>query len=200
MYAEHVPKINAAMRESVTGFKRGLYFVIASIRQPVTLVPKQVEEIERYGTSAPCIFGHKVDAIAYIETHAAELFDVVTRENCPRAAILALTAIPGLGVVKAAFVCQMLGFDVACLDTRNIKREGRNPREFRSDGGKSKTGKAWLRKIDAYVSETEGRAEFYWNAWCNDVARVYKMTAEEISELHLSVFKPLEFTLEETFA
>ena len=54
MYAEHVPVINAAMRADVAGFKRGLYFVIASIRQPVTLVPEQVEEIEKHGTGAAC--------------------------------------------------------------------------------------------------------------------------------------------------
>lgn len=202
MYADHVPQINAAMRRDVQGFKRGLWFVIASIRQPVTNVPEQVAEIERYGVSAPCLFGHKVDAIAYIEEHGAALFDVVTRENDTRRAIAALCEVPGLGIVKSAFVCQMLGHDVACLDSRNNKREGRNPRAFETRGAKSgrKGGRAFTALIARYVAETEGRAQYYWDAWCEQIAGVYKLTAQEVSELHLAVCTPTQFDLEETFA
>lgn len=200
MYAEHAPKIAEHMRASVDGFKRGMFFVIASIRQPITAVPDQVAEIEEHGTSAPCLFSHKVDAIAYIETHAAALLSDVLAARNECEAIAKLTRIPGLGIVKAAFALQLMGFDVACLDARNIKREGRNPRAYRSDGGKSKDGLAWRRKIARYVAETRGRAAYYWDAWCHDVATVYEMTAEEISALHLTtIVRTRQYTLDETF-
>ena len=200
MYADHVPLINAHMRASVEGFTRGVMFAVCSIRQPVTLVPEQLDELDAYGMSAPALFGHKLDAYEYILDNAASLWRDVCAARDPVAAIERLCEVPGLGIVKAAFICQFLGFDVACLDTRNIKREGRNPRAYRSDGEERKKTKAFKKKIARYVGETQGNAEHYWNAWCEDVARVYKKSAEEISELHLAVCKRRQYDLEETFA
>lgn len=199
MYAEHVPLINAHMRASVEGFKRGVMFAVCSIRQPITVVPDQLAEVQEHGASAPGLFGHKIDAFAYLEEHAEELWLDVCALTDPAAAIERLCDMPGLGIVKAAFICQFLGFDVACLDTRNIKREGRNPRAYRSDGNAKKSGPAWKRKIARYVAETSGKAQFYWDAWCEDVAAVYDMTAQEISELHLAVLKARQYDLAETF-
>lgn len=39
----------------------------------------------------------------------------------------------------------------------------------------------------AYVRETYGRAEEYWDAWCTDVAQTYGLTPEAVSELHLAI-------------
>lgn len=199
MYATHVPAINACMRGSVDGFKRGVMFAVCSIRQPITLVPEQLAEVLQHGASAPGLFGHKLQAFDYLEDNAASLWRDVCATSDPCEAIARLCDVPGLGIVKAAFICQFLGFDVACLDTRNIKREGRNPRAYRSDGPARKATKAFQRKIARYVAETAGKAEFYWNAWCEDVARVYKMSALEISELHLAILTPRQYDLEETF-
>jgi hypothetical protein len=98
-----------------------------------------------------------------------------------------LCRVPGLGIVKAGFALQLMGYDVACLDTRNIKREGRNPRAFRSDGEARKAGPAFKKKIARYLSEVEGRAQEYWDAWCQDVASDIGITAAEVSGLHLAI-------------
>jgi hypothetical protein len=198
MYAEHVPLISAHMRASPEGFVRGVMFAICSIRQPVTIVPDQLDELEQGDTS--CLFGHKRDAYAYLAEHSVALWRDVCALSDPCAAIGRLCDVPGLGVVKAAFVCQLLGLNVACLDARNIKREKRNPRAYRSDGEARKRTPAFKRKVARYVAETSGRAEYYWNAWCEDVAATYRRTPLEISELHLSVCKVREYTLDETFA
>lgn len=47
-------------------------------------------------------------------------------------------------------------------------------------------------KVRQYVAETFGKAEIYWNAWCEDVAAVYGRTPQQISELHLAIL-PRDF-------
>jgi hypothetical protein len=133
------------------------------------------------------LFGHKLDAHLYLMNHAAELWRDIraSRTNANRIAVLC--RIPGIGIVKAGFVLQLMGYNVACLDSRNVKREGRNPNEFRSRGGDTKKSLAFVRKIDRYLAEVEGRAQEYWDLWCADVAATYDRTADEISALHLAI-------------
>ena len=64
-------------------------------------------------------------------------------------------------------------------------RDGRNPRAFRSDA-KEKASPAWRKKIARYVEETRGKAEFYWDRWCEEVAKDYGSTAEHISRDHVN--------------
>lgn len=183
MYAKHNPTIASAMQESPELFLRGVLFAICSIRQPIRAVPDQLEAV--LGGDLSPLFGYKLNAHAYLMDHAAELWRDVrgSRTNANR--IAELCRVPGLGIVKAGFVLQLMGYDVACLDTRNVKREGRDPREFRTDGKKS--GAAFVRKIDRYLAEVEGRAAEYWDLWCSDVAQANKMTAEAVSALHLAI-------------
>lgn len=185
MYATHNPQIAAAMRADVNVFKRGALFAILSIRQPFTRVPEQLGAVLDGDLSH--LFGFKAQAWGYIQDNACELWNGIkgAHDNAERLAIVC--QVPGLGVVKGAFVLQLMGYDVACLDARNIAREGRNPRAYRSDGEKGKAGKAWARKIAAYLAEVEGRAEFYWDAWCHDVAQVYDLAPFVVSEMHLSI-------------
>jgi hypothetical protein len=181
-YALHNPTIAAAMRQDPDVFLRGVLFAVCSIRQPIVNVPDQLSDVMAGDLSS--LFGHKIDAYAYVSKHYHALrSDVLaSRTNANRIAVLC--RVPGLGIVKAAFVLQLMGYDVACLDSRNVKREGRNPDEFRS---RRKTSVAFLRKIDRYLVEVEGRSAEYWDLWCADAAVVYKRAAEEISALHLAI-------------
>ncbi len=186
MYAEHVLVIANAMRTDPEAFKRGITFVILTIRQAIDRVPGQMEEVEELRTRAPSLFGWKRSAYAYVrlngEALQAQLCSIPL--DRPAEAIRALLAVPGLGIVKAAFVCQLMGFDVACLDSRNIQREGRKREEYRFTKGK--VTERWLTaKIEHYVGQTLGKAQYYWDAWCDYVASDYKTTGEAISELHL---------------
>lgn len=194
MYREHVAEISASMRGSVDGFKRGILFAVLSIRQPITAVPDQLEQLDA-GDSSP-LFGHKRNAYLYLDENGAELWARVLAAPSDRAAMMALLDVPGLGIVKAGFVLQLLGYNVACLDTRNVKREKRNPRAFRTDG---KPAAKLGAKVTKYLRIVRGKAEFYWNVWCADVAEVYGQTAEEISALHLAAVHRKQYTLEETF-
>lgn len=188
MYSVHVPIINAAMRTSPDVFARGVMFAILSARVQFGRVPAAVKELDARGAQASCLWGFKRGAYDYLQTHKQELWLSVCAEPDTTNALALLTAIPGLGIVKGAFVLQMLGHDVACLDVRNVQREGLKPREWRTDG--KKTGRGYLKKVSRYVAQTSGRARELWDTWCAEVGPDYGMTALECSALHLRLIVP----------
>lgn len=201
MYKQHcLGTIAPAMRADMEVFRRGVMFAICSIRQPTINVPDQLAILFDGEQDESPLFGHKFDAWAYISDNVkcAALWKKLcmledlrihpTPRLCEHA-IIALLDIPGMGIVKAAFVAQLMGFGVACLDSRNVKREGRNPRAYETRGAKG--GRKFSpAMVERYVSETYGRAEEYWNAWCRDMAEAYKRTPDEISALHLAIIPP----------
>lgn len=194
MYREHAPVIAAGMREDPEIFKRGLVFVILSIRQRIDLMPGQMDEVEERRAEAPCLFGWKRRAYRHIELHGREMHETLnalwSADVLPawaeRQAIRALMQVPGLGIVKAAFAAQLFGFDVACIDSRNAEREGRKRDAFKYDKGRS-TDARLEKLLTLYLSVTHGRAEEYWDAWCDYVAADYGLTGEQVSAIHLRI-------------
>jgi hypothetical protein len=188
MYGNHVPTICAAMRDNPDTFARGVTFVVLTIRQMITVVPDQMAEVDAEGDYARALFGHKRDAYRYLQAHKCELWRDMLAARDTAEAIQVMCRVPGLAIVKSAFVCQLMGFDVACLDSRNIDREGRDPEAYNLHG--KKTGARFVAKVAEYVNETAGRARNLWNAWCEDAAEVYGRTAEAISAIHLDCIVP----------
>jgi hypothetical protein len=186
VYAEHVPQIAAAMRGSTEGFARGVLFSVCSIRQPIVAIPEQLAEVEREGPEAKALFGFKRSAYAYLREHADTLRREVLAADWNGARFATLLRVPGLGIVKSGFVLQLMGYDVACLDTRNVRREGRDYRAFRTDG---KAPDKLRNKVALYLLETQGKAEHYWNAWCEEVAADNNLTPLAVSALHLSIVR-----------
>lgn len=189
-YIRDVPRINAAMRACPDTFARGIMFAIVSARVPFVRVSEQMKELDSKGRAASCLWGWKRDAFDYVSEHKETLWREVCGATCSREALAILCRVPGLGIVKAAFVLQFLGHDVACLDTRNVKREGRNPRAFRSDGEARKSKPAFRRKIERYVAETEGKAQHYWNAWCEDLGNETGLGLGRVSAAHVFAIVP----------
>lgn len=188
MYANHVPTICAAMRDNPDTFARGATFVVLTIRQMITIVPDQMAELDKVGDGAVALFGFKRQAYRYIQAHKAELWRDMLATDDAAEAIRVMCRVPGLAIVKAAFVAQLMGFDVACLDTRNVIREALNPNEYQLHG--RKRGALFQAKVAQYVAETRGRAHELWDTWCADVANVYGQTAEAISKIHLDCIVP----------
>lgn len=185
MYHQHVSIINAGMRADVDTFERGVTFAFLSIRTQFVRITQQMADLQTMGVNSRVLWGFKRGAYDYLRLNKWRLWETVSGLKDTAAAVGELAQIPGMGIVKSAFVCQMMGHDVGCLDTRNIQRLGLDAREWRTDG--VKTGPAFKRKVDRYVDFTGGQAETLWNDWCEDVAGVYKVSAEEISRDHLII-------------
>jgi hypothetical protein len=165
-------------------------FAILSARVQFLRVPDQCKELHKHGADASCLWGWKFDAFTYLQDHKNELYGQVATALDPERALWDITRIPGMGIVKGAFVLQLLGHDVACLDVRNIIRDGRAPRAYRTDGESRKSAPAFKRKISRYLADVSGKAQHYWDIWCEGVAADYASTPERISELHLTSIVP----------
>ena len=187
MYKDDVAVIAEAMRSNLDVFERGVMFAVLSARQPFMRVRDQMEGLEKDGENYGGLFSWKLNAYLWLKDNSATLWQALRTTSDPYYAMIEVTRMPGLGLVKGGFVLQLMGFDVACLDARNVRTEGRDAREFRSDGPKGKTGASWYNKVNRYLEETGGKAEYYWNAWCQEYADQVGMTADMISKRHLDI-------------
>lgn len=187
MYSDHVPTIASAMRASPEVFARGIMFAVLSARVQFHRVPADLADLERDRGECRALWGWKLDAWRYAEEHKGQLWRDICAAPDDATALYLVTRIPGVGLVKGAFVLQLLGHDVACLDVRNIVTDGRKPRAYRADGEARKHGPAFNRKLQRYLDDVSGRARFYWDRWCYEVAASYGLTPDECSALHLSI-------------
>ena len=81
--------------------------------------------------------------------------------------------VPGLNVVKAAFVGQLYGLPVGCLDTHNAELYQTSPQAFYVT--QQLSARLRLHKIQTYVDFTQGvgSSEMWWANWCELVALRY---------------------------
>ena len=190
MYKQDVPAITAHGLGSPEGLVDVITFVLCTIRQPLQQMKAQMSDIRAEGSQSRFLFGHKRAGFVYATEHKEVLFAAVSKGveiGDVVGTIDVLMTVPNLGMVKAAFVAQCLGMDVACLDTHNLKRLGM-PESAVKVSAKLKTATR-IAKIKAYVALTRktGGTEYWWNTWCEYVAdrRGSPLkTGEEVSRFH----------------
>jgi len=158
---------------SPSGFVDVVAFVLCTIQQPLQSVRRQMDDLRANGAESKYLFGSKRAGYAYAVAHAATLhaaMKAAVKANDTIGAIDILTNIPGLGVVKASFVAQIIGFEVACLDGHNLARLGLAESAFKL--AKTVKPETKRKKIAAYVKACAdtGGARYWWNSWCDYVA------------------------------
>jgi hypothetical protein len=185
MYRDHVAILNAGIRHDPDIFCKAVTFAVLSMRQTFVSAVQSMKTFT--GMTDRHLWGFKRGAYDFTRKNKFCLWERAKAAQSSESGLEVLTEIPGLGIVKAAFVLQMMGHDIGCLDSRNVQRLSLNPREWRTDGPARKQSPAFKRKIQRYVDFTAGRAEELWNDWCEDAARVYHVSADEISRDHLVI-------------
>lgn len=190
MYSEHVPIICAAMRADLKTFKRGVMLAVLSIRQPFHTVPQACKEVERRGGKARCLWGSKPAAYTYLKTDGETLWHDACAAQSAADCIAVMTRVPGLGIVKGAFVAQMLGHDIACIDSRNANRLGMASDAWNAHGRKA--NERFRQMIHDYVAAYGGRAQEFWDTWCTEIAGIYHTMGDayDVSRLHLTCIVP----------
>src|SRR6266567_385226 len=150
MYADHVPIINAAMRDNLVTFRRGVMFAVLSARTQFYRMPEQVACLDANGRGSPTLWTWKWRTFDYMdqEETAVPFWRAVCAADNSVDGLRAAIQCPGLGLVKGAFVLQMLGHDIACIDSRNADRDGHKPNAFNLHG--RNTGKWVERMIERY--------------------------------------------------
>ena len=173
MYDRDVPAMAAHALASPSGLVDIITFVLCTIQQPLQSVENQMADIRQNGDASKYLFGSKRDGYRYAVDHADVLHAAVSKAvevGDAVGAIDVLTNVPNLGMVKAAFVAQIVGLEVACIDTHNLRRLGLNPSAVKLPKTVKRATK--LQKIADYVqlcAETGG-ARYWWNTWCDYVA------------------------------
>jgi len=168
-------------------------FVLTTIQAGLATTHNQMLDIDKHGADSKYLWGNKRQGYEYLQKHKQVLYGAVkaaVKANDAVGAIDVLTNVPNLGIVKAAFVVQMVGLDVACIDSHNCDRLGL-PRTALKFSKKVKP-EVKRKKIADYVQFTRdtGGSEYWWNTWCEYVAgnRANKQldTGSKVSKYHVT--------------
>lgn len=91
----------------------------------------------------------------------------------------AIDNVRGLGMVKAAFVVQMLYNEMGCIDAHNIRMMGYDKVML--------TGKSKVRRQNYLSLQSVKTSQAWWDDWCDFVAKRYPKqftSGDEVSRLH----------------
>jgi len=197
MYDIHAMEISEHALKTPQGLLDVITFVFTTIQQPLSSCKNQLNDIDLHGTESKYLFGSKRAGLKYAMENKTRLFWKVQElqkeslENIDTVskAVRLFMEVPGLGAVKASFVCQMLGFNVSCIDSHNLNRLGMELKDVTIPN--SLTEKTKMKKIKAYVHLTQRKGTVYWwNSWCDYVANKGGMnktltTGNEVSAFHV---------------
>ena len=159
--------------------------VILSIQQPWHTVPAQFADVQAVGITSRFLWGNKRKTWAFLMEHGERLAAAIGGNH--EEAILTLLEVPGLGIVKASFLLQMLTGEGACLDLHNLDRLGLSRDAFKTPKTlKVDTVRA---RIATYCAtwRAHGTSRHWWDSWCAHVATVYPKhfaDAEAVSASH----------------
>lgn len=195
MYTEDVARIAAHAKASPEGLADVLEFVLCTIQQPLQSIERQREDIAQKGAESGYLFASKRDGWRYVHNHKGYLWrvmlDIMAREddeNRKADLIQHFMQVPGLGMVKAAFVVQCIGGGTACLDTHNLTRLGMTQSAVKIDA-KLKPETVRNKVLDyVRLCDKTGGAAYWWDTWCEHVAgrRGSPLkTAREVSAYHV---------------
>lgn len=170
---------------------RVVYFVSATIQQHLYTVPGIVREFILLGKDSKYAFGSKKETILWAQDNAHDLWLYVNLFDGREVnhALHYFTQIPGIGLVKAGFLAQLLTGKGGCIDVHNAKLYGVDLSKLKITAKEKPETKE--RKIDLYVKTCEniGGSQYLWDEWCAFVASKYPTKfkdAEDVSKLHVS--------------
>ena len=172
MYKRDNKKIAKFILKDADNTVIGITFVLGTIQNALSNVGKFMDGVANGGADSIAMTG-KRNGYLYAVEHKYVLHEALkaaVKHNDPVGAIDVLTNVPNLGIVKSAFVAQLVGLDVACLDSHNLDRLGLNRAALKF--AKTVKPETKLKKIQDYVHLTQvtGGTEYWWDTWCNYVA------------------------------
>jgi hypothetical protein len=194
MYATDQPAIEAWARQSPANTCDVGVFVLLTIRMQFGGIGRQLQRV-RAGDTAP-LWGFKAEGAAYLREHAEYLHERAEDAREGRIWVNDLMrdylAVPGLGLVKAGFVVQLLIGEAGCIDMHNLARFSLEAKEF--DIPSRRDPDEQLRVIDEAIEhylrvcEMLGGSEQLWDGWCVFVGNTYKTyeDGEDVSRRHVT--------------
>lgn len=181
MFANDNPPIGAAARRSPGAHARVCRFVLATIR--ARWLPDVYEAFKAQDYSKGRVwFGSKFRGLEYIAANEQALFDDAMGALDDAERLTVYMRIPGIGIAKAGFICQLVFGTVGCLDSHNLRRFGKPQDYFKV----KQSAKARADQIAEYIDlcRSVGGSEYLWNSWCELIGDKYHVPAEYVSACH----------------
>ena len=193
MFTNHNSKINKFALESADNLAKVILMVSLSIQQNWLSVGDQIKDVEQHGINSRFLWGVKKNTYLYTEAHKHKLLGqvrAVLASKKPSAArslslMRIFLKIPGLGLAKAGFCCQLITGLVGCMDSHNIKLYGLDTKDLTLP--KNTKSPTYAKKLSAYVDMCINHgSENLWNTWCELVATKSKKwdDGHHVSEVH----------------
>lgn len=173
MYKRDCVALQSHAQSHAKGLLDVVAFTLCTIQMPLVRCLSQMEEVRQSGEDAAALWGVKRKGYSFAKNNIVSLHDAMSNalaDNDEVSAMQTMLQVPGLGLVKAGFVCQMFGFDVACIDTHNLKALKLERDAVRYDAKLKEPAR--IAKIKDYVKlcRDSGGAEYWWDEWCHYVA------------------------------
>lgn len=209
MFKDHNPVINEYMQANAQQMIDGIMFVVLSVKTPFHTMSQQMQDYRANGADSKFIWGFKRQTYDYLQEHGQDLYDELmdlsTRTKFgdlkfkgreiwlhrDKQMMLCLTDVPGLGVVKAGFVMQMMFGRVGCIDVHNLRRFYKVSQK---DVTFIKTASDNTKrvKIDNYVNICRGNrsTQKLWDSWCEQLTdkkcnKSRFSSGDEVSAFHV---------------
>lgn len=209
MFKDHNPIINEYMQASAEQMIDGIMFVVLSVKTPFHTMAQQMADYRAKGLDSKYVWGFKRQTYEYLQENGKDLYDELmdlsTRSQFgdrkfkgrsiwterDRKMMLVLTDVPGLGVVKAGFVMQMMFGRVGCIDVHNLRRF------YKVDAKDVKFVKiasdhVKLEKITNYINICKGNrsTQKLWDQWCEQLTdkkcnKGRFSSGDEVSSFHV---------------
>jgi len=164
------PKINAYAQTSADNLQDLVMMVVLSIQQPWHAVGDQMRDYKALGAESRFVWGNKRKTFEWLQEHKEALYrDAIDAKNDTEL-MEAFLQVPGLGLAKAGFCCQLFAGRVGCIDVHNLRRLNIAPSVLVFD--KKTKPETQRKKIEAYISACKSRrTSWLWDTWCNLIAK-----------------------------
>ena len=191
IHAKSIQKYSAINAENLANV---ITMVVLSIQQDWRSVGKQLLDVKEQGIESRFLWGNKKNTYKFLQARKHILFSqfkaVLNSNKTDSEKALSLMQIflrvPGLGLAKAGFVCQLTAGLVGCIDVHNIRIYGIDPNHLKVSM-KVKNKELIKNKISNYINICHAiGTEKLWNNWCEYLSTKNKTWRDgfHVSEVH----------------
>ena len=164
------PKINEHCQQSADNNADMVMMVVLSIQQPWHAVGVQIRDYKALGAESRFVWGNKRKTFDWLQDNKEALYRDAMDSKTDSELMQAFLQVPGLGLAKAGFCCQLFAGRVGCIDVHNLRRLNIAPSVLTMD--KKTKPETQRKKIDAYISACKSRrTSWLWDSWCKLIAK-----------------------------
>jgi hypothetical protein len=172
MFKSDNPKINEFAQQSPDNMARMILMVSLSIQQQWSGVGKAIEDVDAKGSNSAYLWGSKATCYAYLQDNKDAIYSDAMAATTDVELMIVFLRVPGLGLPKAGFTCQLWNGTVGCIDVHNLRRLSIPASTLTVS--KTASPSAIEKRAAAYVTACNNySSEWLWNSWCELIAVKY---------------------------